>query len=289
MNRPTVGIVGAGRVGTALAVGLKEQGYPVVAIASRSRPSACYLASKVGAEVATPEEVARGADLVFITTPDDAIAAVAEAIAQKGGFRAGQWVAHASGSLSAEVLRLAATAGAITFSLHPLQSFADRETAAELLTGSFFAFEGDERAEELARLIVADLRGSFWLLRSANKPLYHAAACVASNYLVSLLHFMKRLAVRAGLPEEQIMPAFLPLIQGTLNNVLALGAVGALTGPVARGDRETIRRHREALRPEEWELYRALGLYTLKIAQEQGLPEEKAQELRALLEEVSKA
>ncbi|RDV84253.1 Rossmann-like and DUF2520 domain-containing protein [Ammonifex thiophilus] len=283
MKRPAVAIVGAGRVGTALAVGLKAQGYEIVAVTSRTRASACLLAGRVGAEVLAPAEAARRGDLVFITTPDDAIAGTAEAIAREGGFRAGQWVAHTSGSLPAEVLRPAAEAGAIVFSLHPLQSFADRETAAELLAGSFFVFEGDENAEELARTLVADLKGSFWRLRSEAKPLYHAAACVASNYLVSLLHFMKRLAVRAGLPEEQIMPAFLPLIQGTLRNVLALGAVGALTGPVARGDQETIRRHKSALDPEEWEIYRVLGLYTLKIARDRGLAEEKVRALEEIL------
>ncbi|ACX52959.1 Domain of unknown function DUF2520 [Ammonifex degensii KC4] len=284
MQRPAVAIVGAGRVGTALAVGLKAQGYEIVAVASRSLSSARYLAGRVGAAVLDPVEAAKRGELVFLTTPDDAIAEVAAVIAREGGFRTGQWVAHASGSLPAEVLRPAAEVGAIIFSLHPLQSFADRETAAELLAGSFFVFEGDERAEELARTLVADLRGSFWLLRSADKPLYHAAACAASNYLVSLLHFMKRLAVRAGLPEEQIMPAFLPLIQGTLRNVLALGTVGALTGPVARGDQETIRRHKSALNPEEWEIYRVLGLYTLKIARDRGLAEEKVQALEEIFE-----
>lgn len=165
-----------------------------------------------------PVEAAKRGELVFLITPDDAIAEVAAAIAREGGFRAGQWVAHASGFLPAEVIRPAAEAGAIIFSQHPLQSFADRETAVELLAGSFFVFEGNERAEELVRTMVADLRGSFWLLRSADKPLYHAAVCVASNYLVSLLHFMKRLAVQVSLPEEQIMPAFLPLARSRVGN-----------------------------------------------------------------------
>lgn len=284
--RPKVAVIGAGRVGTAFALRLKEKGYPVVAVASRSPASAGRLAEMTGAKACGAEEAARAGELVLLTTPDGVIAVVAEEISREGGFCPGQFVAHASGALPAAVLSLARQAGAAVFSLHPLQSFATPELAADRLPGSYFTFEGDADALPLARRLVADLDGILFELDAAAKPLYHAAACVASNYLVTLLGLVLTLAERAGLPRDGIFPAFLPLIQGTLQNVGAVGPVTGLTGPVARGDVETIRQHARAMERDAWELYRVLGLHTVKLARRKGLSPETARELEKIFSEV---
>jgi len=285
--RPKVAIIGAGRVGTALAIRLQEKGYPVAAVASRSTSSADRLARETGAKICqTAAEAARQGELVFLTTPDGSIAPVAEEVAREGGFYPGQFVAHASGALPAAVLEPARTAGATIFSLHPLQSFASPELAVDRLPGSYFTFEGERGALSLARRLVADLEGVLFEIGAAGKPLYHAAACVASNYLVALMQLVYTLAQQAGLPREGIFPAFLPLIQGTLQNVGAVGPVAALTGPVARGDAETIRRHAQVMAKEEWEIYRVLGYFTVKIAREKGLPDDAAAGLKKIFGEV---
>ncbi|MEW6771165.1 MAG: Rossmann-like and DUF2520 domain-containing protein [Bacillota bacterium] len=284
--RPKVAVIGAGRVGTAFTLRLKEKGYPVVAVASRSPASAGRLAEMTGAKACGAAEAARAGELVLLTTPDGVIAVVAEEISREGGFCPGQFVAHASGALPAAVLSPARQAGAAVFSLHPLQSFATPELAVDRLPGSYFTFEGDADALPLARRLVADLDGILFELDAAAKPLYHAAACVASNYLVTLLGLVLTLAERAGLPRDGIFPAFLPLIQGTLQNVGAVGPVTGLTGPVARGDVETIRQHARAMEKDAWELYRMLGLHTVKLARRKGLSPETARELEKIFGEV---
>lgn len=278
--RPKVAIIGAGKVGTALAIQLRGKGYPVAAVASRSASSAGKLAQETGAKIyTTAAEAAREGELVFLTTPDGLIGSVAEEVARKGGFYPGQFAAHASGALPSAVLEPAREAGAIVFSLHPLQSFASPELAVERLPGSYFTFEGEPEALPLARRLVADLEGVLFEIEAAGKPLYHAAACVASNYLVTLMRLVYTLAQQAGLPREGVFPAFYPLIQGTLQNIGAVGPVAALTGPVARGDVETIRRHAQVMGKEEWEMYRMLGCFTVKVAQERGLPDDVSAEL----------
>lgn len=286
--RPSIVIIGAGRVGTALAMRLREKGYQVAAVASRSAHSASKLAQETGAKVCrTAAEAARHGELVFLTTPDGLIGTVAEEVAREGGFYPGQFVAHASGALPAAVLEPARRAGVTIFSLHPLQSFASPELAVDRLPGSYFAFEGEPGALPLARRLVADLEGVLFEIGAAGKPLYHAAACVASNYLVTLMHLLFTLAQQAGLPREEVFPAFLPLIQGTLQNVGAVGPVAALTGPIARGDVETISGHAQVMGKEDWEVYRMLGYFTVKIARERGLSDDMATELERIFCEVT--
>jgi predicted short-subunit dehydrogenase-like oxidoreductase (DUF2520 family) len=266
---------------------LKEKGYPVVAVASRSPSTAQKLAEAVGAKACPVNaDAARVAELVFITTPDGSIAPAGEEIAGAEGFRPGQFVAHTSGALPAAVLQPAKDAGAAIFSLHPLQSFATPALAVERLPGSYFTFEGDPEALPLAGRLVAELGGRLFRIDAASKPLYHAAACVASNYLVSLMHFMYDLAEQAGLQRESIFEAFSPLIQGTLSNVGVVGPTAALTGPIARGDADTIRRHALAMGSRQWELYRILGLYTVKLARERGLAAEASAALERIFCEV---
>lgn len=274
VSKPKIAVVGAGKVGSALALLLSSRGYPVAGVASRSISSARRVAEELNVTATDrPEEVTAGADVVFITTPDREIARVAAEITGRGGFRSGQVVFHTSGAHSADEVGAARRAGALAASLHPLQSFADVKMAMESLPGSYFALEGDGEALPLAEQIVKDLGGKSFFIAAEDKPLYHAAACIASNYLVSLMHFATGLYGRFGLSRAEAFEALFPLVQGTIKNISQVGPAPALTGPVARGDGPTLEGHLEALKEvgeQELDLYCKLGLYTVKVALEKG-------------------
>lgn len=264
-----VGIVGAGVVGTALGLMLQEQGHRVAGVACRTGESALKAAGRLDAPALTPWEVARCAELVLITTKDNAIKSVTEEIARQGGFRPGQVVVHTSGSLTTDALEAAGREGCHLVSLHPLQSCATVEMAVENIPGSVFSIQGDEEGTKVALKLVEQLGGHPVCITREAKPLYHAAACVASNYLVSLVHLSTELLKAAGLPPEINFQALLPLIQGTLKNIAAVGTPGALTGPIARGDLDTIEEHLAVMRQEVPQLldqYRELGTFTADLA-----------------------
>lgn len=274
MPKPKIAVVGAGKVGSALALLLDRQGYPVAGVASKHISSARRVAGQLNVPATVkPEEVTAGAEVIFITTPDRVIAQVAAEINELGGFKPGQVVFHTSGAHAADEVGAARRSGALAASLHPLQSFADVKMAMENLPGSYFALEGDEEALPLAEQIVKDLNGKSFFIAAKDKPLYHAAACIASNYLVSLMHFATGLYNRFGLSREEAFAALFPLVKGTIHNISQAGPAGALTGPVARGDGPTLAGHLEALKEvgeQELDLYCKLGLYTVKVAVEKG-------------------
>ncbi|MDD4334324.1 MAG: DUF2520 domain-containing protein [Desulfotomaculaceae bacterium] len=274
MSKPRIAVIGAGKVGSALALLLNRQGYPVVGVASKSINSARRVAEELNAPATVkPEEVTTGADVIFVTTPDRVIADVAERITAQGGFKPGQVVFHTSGAHSADEIGSVRRAGALAASLHPLQSFADIKMAMENLPGSFFALEGDPEALPLAEQIVKDLGGKSFSIAAEDKPLYHAAACVASNYLVSLMHLATGFYSRFGLTRAESFEALLPLIRGTINNISQVGPVQALTGPVARADGPTLEGHLQVLKDiggQELDLYSRLGFYTIGVALEKG-------------------
>ncbi|MCL4439624.1 MAG: DUF2520 domain-containing protein [Firmicutes bacterium] len=272
--KPSFAIIGAGKVGSALGMLLKERGYLPVTVYSRSLSSARRLAEQLAAEVVHhPAEAARAAEMVFITTTDREIGPAATLIARQGGCRPGQIIIHTSGALASDILAPVRQQGARAVSLHPLQAFASLESAKENLPGSCFALEGDEQALPQAVELVNDLQGRYFVIKAEDKPLYHAAAVTASNYLVSLIHLSVSIYRELGLDEEQAMAALFPLIQGTLNNIARSGPTQALTGPVARGDGTTLRGHIKALKKMDWrtrKAYGTLGLYTVGVAVENG-------------------
>lgn len=289
-GRSRVGFIGAGTVGRALSARLAAAGWPVVAVASRSVESARALARSVPgcAAWADAQAVADAADLVFITTPDGAVREVAAAVR----WRAGQRAVHTSGALSVRDLAPAREQGAEVGSLHPLQSFADAEEAARLLTGSFFAVEGSGGLrEELIRMAEA-LGGTWAVLEPHEKTLYHAAAVLASNYTVVLMDLAAGLWERFGATREEAVAALLPLLRGTAHNLGRVGLPAALTGPVARGDVETVRRHVEALgrtAPDVLKVYEALGHEAIRVARAKGtIDERQAAELRGALDRTAR-
>lgn len=257
--------IGAGRLGRALALAAAQAGCTVTAAASRTPAAAQALCAAAGGEpCATPAAAARRAPVVIITVPDGAIAAVAAEIP----WQPGQVALHCSGALDSTVLAPARQAGAAAGSLHPLQTLVRPEDGPRLLRGATFAVEGDPAAVAAARALVLALGGHPFELAPGAKALYHAAAVSASNYVNALAHMAERMWAAAGLPPDAALPALLPLMQGALANLAALGAAGSLTGPVARGDASTVARHLAALggrAPDLLPAYRALGLLALDL------------------------
>jgi predicted short-subunit dehydrogenase-like oxidoreductase (DUF2520 family) len=263
-------LVGAGKVGSALAYGLTAKGYTLLGVASKNRGSARKLADAFQADFSTQAaDIARLADIVFITTPDNVIAEVAAAIAAAGGFRPGQTVFHVCGSVGASVLAPAAKFGANTGAMHPLKAFVQRGAAE--FSGVYFALDGDEAAMAVARTLVRDLSGKYLLVPEGQRVRYHTAACIASNYLVSLMHWAGEMFRSIGLPEQDAVRAFLPLIEGTVDNIRRVGTVQALSGPISRGDDKTVAAHLQALpNTRGKKLYVELAHYTLAVAAKKG-------------------
>jgi len=216
---------------------------------------------------------AKKADIVFITTPDGAIKSVCDSISEKNGFKSGSVVLHCSGALSSTELLSAKTCGAYIGSMHPLQSFASTEYEFNPFSGIVTSVEGDEKAVEAAQHVIEDLGSHCVAIKTEAKMLCHASAVVASNYLVTLLDLALSLIKLAGIPDEDALRGLKPLIDGTISNVEKMGTQNALTGPIARGDIQTIEKHLseiEAKTPRHLSLYRILGLYTVEIAKGKG-------------------
>jgi predicted short-subunit dehydrogenase-like oxidoreductase (DUF2520 family) len=270
-----IAVIGAGCLGTSLAVLLHRAGHKVTAICSRTHRSAQAAAALVpGAKVVGDCGLAAmGADVVLLAVPDRAIAMVGIQVAAGGALKRGAIVAHHSGALPAGILAGVRAAGGWQGCAHPLQSFADVETALATLPNSFFFLEGDAEAMDVLATLVLSVEGRPVRIDSGAKSLYHAAACVASNYLVTLADYATTLMVRAGVPPDVALPALLPLLRGTIENLESVGLPEALTGPIARGDVGTVKNHVQALRRAPGDLvrlYAALARKTVEVAIRKG-------------------
>lgn len=214
------------------------------------------------------ERPAPGTDAVFLSVPDRILPEMAHTLAGQGNAPPGCAAFHLSGALSGDVLAPLHARGYAVGTFHPLQALAHPVTGADRLPGSTVAVSGEPGAVRVARRLVRYLRGSEVTIPVTQRPLYHAAAVLASNYLAVLLAVGGRLLVRAGVSEDRALEALLPLARGTLENVGEMGLGPALTGPVARGDAETVRLHLKSMEPREREVYRALGRELARLAEE---------------------
>ncbi len=279
-----IGIIGAGKAGTALALGLNRAGYSVTAVASRSPASAQSLAKKLPAAVAfvDPQSVADGVDLIFITTPDAAISQIASSIR----VRSGQMVCHVSAAEPIEVLNHLRAQGALTGIFHPLQAISSINKA-EILPGITFAIEAEEPLLGIMRGMTTSLGGRIVELSGSDRVLYHASAVMASNYLVTLVSLAADLW-KGFATRDQTLAALLPLIRGIVDNIEAIGLPDCLTGPISRGDTGTVKRHLAALSgraPRILDVYRYLGTETISLALAKGgINQDKATQMKELLE-----
>jgi predicted short-subunit dehydrogenase-like oxidoreductase (DUF2520 family) len=284
-----VAVIGAGRVGTAMALLLSERGFEVTAVADRSREARQKAAELSGADALEKnEDAAALADIVLITVPDSSIEGVCDSLVSAGVPLERKKVVHMSGALSLSALASASRAGADTLSIHPIQTFADLEGATAALPGSTFGVTCDEGAFSWASDFVASLKGRAIRIDDRDKVAYHAAATVACNLMAMVEYGALLIARQLGFSDSEEREAFGPLITATAANVARIGPVEALTGPLARGDVDTVRSHLAALEEVGGGLapmYRAVCLVGLQMLEERDdCDREAVRALRELLD-----
>ena len=283
-------IIGTGMVGTAIGFLLNKSGYKVISIYDKSAAAMKRaLPYTAGEALLSPREAVQNADCVLITTPDDLILSACKEIAITSEIK-GKLVFHMSGAGGLDLLEPARRAGASVASIHPLQSFSSIDQAIQNIPGSYFGVTADKKAQPIAKNIIRNLGGIPLVISPQQKPLYHAAACFASNYLVSLMNVVESIYQAIGLNKKDAQRAFLPLVYGSLKNIENSGSISSLTGPIARGDSGTIKKHITALNknlPQYSSLYSSLGLITVKIARQKGtLNARGAKNINAILKEI---
>jgi predicted short-subunit dehydrogenase-like oxidoreductase (DUF2520 family) len=279
---PSVFIMGAGVVGTALAARLVSAGVPVTGLHGRQvepTGAARAISGVVGVVGSTGDipEILSESDAVIISVRDDRVPEVAARLVGEGRLRPGQILLHTSGANPARtILAAAAPHVRAVGTLHPLVSFADARVAIEGLRDVAFGIEGDEPARAVAKRIVRALGARAVILEAENLALYHAGAVMASNYVVALADTAQSLLIKAGVPADQALPVLIPLLTSVVQNLAQVGLPGALTGPVERGDVTVVERHLgtlEARAPELVELYRLVGRDVLRLAREKASSE----------------
>ncbi|MGB6387038.1 MAG: DUF2520 domain-containing protein [Terriglobales bacterium] len=285
-RKPTVAMVGAGSLATSLAIALHEAGFRITEIVVRKSPAlhqrARSLAAKVGAKVTTVNSAALGAALLWLCVPDREIRSAASALAarvsphRKNTIR---FAFHSSGALLSHELNPLSRAGVAVASVHPLMTFVAKANPS--LKGVPFAIEGDESAKRVARSIIRELGGQSFPLPPARKAAYHAWATMTSPLLLAFLVTLEEAARAAGLTREDARRKSLPIIMQTLANYSRLGPAESFSGPLIRGDAETIAKHLAVLKklPGARQVYLALAQAALR-----GLPVKNRRELKRLLQ-----
>jgi predicted short-subunit dehydrogenase-like oxidoreductase (DUF2520 family) len=281
-------IAGTGRVAQAMGRLLAEHGALVYAVAGRDPGRTAAAAAFIGHRVKPADLSAppKRATRVLIAVSDSAVSEVAGRLAQQG-MRRGVAV-HTCGAMGAEALAPLASTGVACGALHPLQTFATPEQGLSALPGCLFAIDGDPPALAWAEQIASLLGGETLRIPAQSRLLYHAAAVMASNYVVALVDAAAMLMDAAGVGQERALRALAPLVEASATNAVRLGPVQALTGPIQRGDLLTLTAHMRALAgvPESVrELYRWAGLHTLEVAVRCGLSRERARQVEKLLRE----
>ena len=266
---------------------LFQHGQPIAVMASRSRSRAQRAARFVGSSVRAVQysQLPTQAERLIVAVADDALPEVAGTLAE-AGMDAGM-IIHTSGVWGPEVLSRLMEQGVSCASMHPLQTVANPKQGVEKLPGSTFAVAGKGKAALWAKKLVKLLDGQVLTIKPLAKPLYHAAAVVASNYVVALIDAALLMMAKAGVSERQGRKALEPLVLAAVQNALRRGPVAALTGPIERGDRQTVAAHLTALKalPESVQgLYRALGQHTVQVSRRRGLSKAQATQLEELLE-----
>jgi predicted short-subunit dehydrogenase-like oxidoreductase (DUF2520 family) len=281
-NKATITLIGAGNLAQALGPALKAAGYQIEFIAARetasSRRRAAMLAGTLEAHTQSLNDAGPHSEIVWICHTDDALAETAKLLARKSGW-SGKIVFHSSGALSSDVLSPLKRKGAHTASLHPMMTFVPGATPR--MEEVPFAVEGDSRAVAVARRIVRDLGAESFAIKKAAKPLYHALGSFSSPLIVAALVTAERVGRGAGLTASQTRRVMAPILRQTMKNYAERGAAAAFSGPIKRGDLNTVLRHLKELKrvPGASEVYRALVKSALM-----DLPSAKRKELMRILQ-----
>ena len=270
-RNPTTFIVGAGPVATALAGALRLGGVPVLGLWARRAAPARSAGSTAGVAAfsSAPPDLLLETEIVILAVRDQAITEVAQMLLGTGLVNKRHVLLHCAGAASAREL-LGAVAGQVAGigTLHPLSAIADGKTSMRTLKGTVFGVEGDDAGRAAATKLVGAISGVVLALDSTQMAAYHAAAALASNYIVAAIDAAAAVLAGAGVSQDRAAAALVPLAEGALRNIGAHGTVKGLTGPVRRGDPATVSRHLEALRdrPDLAEIYRVLARRAVDIA-----------------------
>lgn len=261
-------IVGTGAVGTTLALSLQAKDYTISAIASRSKARAQQLATHVGAPaaVALSSLDPAQAQLIFLCVPDDVLPEIADKLANHTQW-AGRIVAHTSGAQTASILLPLQKAGAYAMSFHPVQTFV--KPSKNAFSGIYVGIEGDEPAVSEGIVLAQALDATPLVLQAADKARYHLAASIASNFTVTLVSAACDVLESIGMQRDEAVALLRPLVMQTCTNVTTRLPEEVLTGPAARGDKNTLQQHLDALenhQPHLLPLYRALLAQTVELA-----------------------
>jgi predicted short-subunit dehydrogenase-like oxidoreductase (DUF2520 family) len=282
-------LIGAGKLGTNLVYALLQKGHRIAAISDKNLSSAQESREFIGQGkvIDNNQSAAQHGSWIILTVPDDMIDTVAEELSDSNLDWKGKFVFHCSGLLSTESLKGLERKGAFVASIHPVQSFPQKKPDPNAFVDIFFGIEGKGEALELAKKITRQLDAKYFILEAKNKALYHTACSMASNFMATILDTALELLQQTGLSKSRASKLLFPLVQGTLQNVKKIDAGKALTGPVVRGDIESIKKHLNALSkmPELRNLYVQLAFQSLEIAKrENKLSPEEIRAFRALLE-----
>src|SRR5262245_39880058 len=269
VQKPTVTLIGPGRLGVSLAIALGLAKYKVVSLVGRSRPKlrAAAKSLDVSCQLMVTKELGKGpvGDLIVVAVPDDQIPEVAESLRKLKTPRR-HTVLHTSGALSSTVLSSLAKKGWHTGSIHPLASISDPTSSAALLRSAFWCIEGDSTATRLGRKLVREIGGRSFSIDTNYKPLYHAAAVMSSGCMTALFDVALGMLEKCGVSRRNAQKMLLPLLESNTLNLSRSVPEDALTGTFARGDLETVKLHLAALGDnhldEVRELYRVLGKHS---------------------------
>ncbi len=263
-KRLSVGVVGAGRVGAVLAARLRAAGYDIVAAAGESDASRHRIAELLpGVRIDKPSAVARACDLLLLTVPDDMLPNVVTVLAASGALHEGQYVVHTSGRHGLAVLEPARAIGAHTVAMHPAMTFTGTALDLDRLEGCVFGLTAEPAEREFARQLVDDLGGRPTWVPEEMRTLYHAGLAHGANHLVTLVSEAVEMLAAAG--SDDPAGTLRPLLTAALDNALEQGDA-ALTGPIVRGDLNTIRAHLAEIAqrsPQVMDSYIALARATL--------------------------
>ncbi len=286
----TIAIIGAGRLGASLGYSLSQKGYTIMAVSTRTKQSAEESGQLIGqgSPLTDNAQAAHLARIIILSIPDDDILKVVKELDSQDLDWEGKLVFHCSGLHPSSLLHDLDSKGALTASVHPNQSFPRKLKDANTFQGVYFALEGREQARAMAEKIVRDLGGLPFVIRAEDKPVYHAACSVASNFFVALLDVAVSMLQQCGLKKSAGQDILLPLVERTLQNVKKLNTSEALSGPIVRGDHKSVKNHLEALEkfPPYHRMYICLASQALEIAKRrEEISPERIKALEDLLED----
>ena len=289
-----IGFIGGGNVGKALGLYLKSHELSISGYYSRTQKSSKEAAILTNSrEHITLKSLAESSDIIFIAVPDQALkdidCKVAAMIHEYPMYCKITWI-HVSGAHSSDCLCEIKRTGCDVGSLHPLQSFGEAKSSAKRLSRTWFTIEGTKMAVHTMKKLLDKTEGNYSLIDAENKPLYHVGACIISNFLVTLLESGINCFEKVGMERKHILQAIEPLIEATLHNIRKKGTLDAITGPIVRGDINTILVHLCTLGerlPSEIDFYRTMAFKTVLMLEGNRLTHKQVNKFQEILEEKS--